>query len=167
MSAGQILRFNLKSTYKKVFKVLNGWQRIWLVLGVVSLLLSGVFLIGKIPSESDIYHSWVSETIELTLTLDEFENLSIWDVRKAYSHISDEIIIQKVQGKFSNSNEGYSLNFADVNKKYETRLHNLFKSQALILFRFLGAWIIVMLAIYVFGWSIGWIARGFRTEKVR
>ncbi|MCD4812392.1 hypothetical protein K8S19_01665 [bacterium] len=65
-------------------KVPNGWQRIWIMLGIVLLLFPGLLLIGEIPTKSGIYHYWVNDTIELVLTLEEYKDLSLGELRFRY-----------------------------------------------------------------------------------
>lgn len=149
----------------KEIEMLNGWQRIWIVLGVLFMLFPGLPLINEIPTEDDIYRSWANESIKLTLTIKEFKKLSLVNIRDLYKDITDQEIISKVQGKFSDSTQGYNLDFSSINKEYESRMDDLLYSQVLSIARYLGIWLVVMIAIYIFGWSIGWIIRGFHTNN--
>ena len=105
-----------------------------------------------------------NDTIELTLTLNEFKELSLWKVRGKYKDFNDHELIKKIQDKFTDSNRGYNLDFSYINKEHEERLKNLTKEQAISVSTFLGIWFGIMVCIYIFGWSIGWVVRGFKNK---
>ncbi len=143
---------------------MNGWQRIWVVSGVVLLLFIGIVL-EDIPTKKDIYRSWADQTINHTLQIDEFKNLSLGSIRNSYSDFTDKQILEKVQSKFSDEALGYNLDFSEINTLHEKKLEKLLFSQIKFIGFYLGIWILIMLAIYSFGWSIGWIIRGFKKTK--
>lgn len=103
--------------------MLNGWQRIWVVLAVLFLILPGLLLlVEEFPNEEEIYHSWAYDTVELTLQLKEFEKLSYWSIRDKYKDLPDQELIKRIQDKYSDSTRGYNLDFTEINIKHKEEL---------------------------------------------
>lgn len=142
--------------------MLNGWQRLWVVIGLIFLLLTGLLLIEDIPTQEKVYRSWANETIEHTLKLEEFKSLSLWQVRSKYSDYSDQVIIEKIQYKFGAKDGEYALDFSAINTNHQSQLNNLFQNQIKSVGKYLDIWAIVMGVIYVLGWLVGWVIRGFK-----
>jgi hypothetical protein len=59
-----------------------------------------MFFSNTTDTKNRIYRSWANESIEQTLTLEEFEDFSVWGFRKAYPDFTDEEVIEKLQKNF-------------------------------------------------------------------
>ena len=90
---------------------LNGWQRLWLVLSVIYLIVVAGFTVTLMPKASQYLSSRVYDTVrtikdnvpELSLNT----SLSTFEIREAYSDLSDEELIQIIHNLRVQSSHDY------------------------------------------------------------
>lgn len=125
---------------------LNGWQRIWVVVSVI-LLVSTLFVVGVLwpAREVSVLENLNSPKCQVWRELPEGffpEKLPDWK-DECYS-LQSFLYYQRVNPK----------SIADYDKY-------LVWARAKTVTVGLGAWIGLIVVIYLFGWSIGWIIKGF------
>lgn len=143
---------------------LNGWQRIWIVCGVIIFAIVCFFTVLTFPKKSDITSRWVYETISVVKKPHEYS----YEIREAYKDYDDIQLIEKIhKKKYESEHDGfyytiYKARFEEIDSRYNAELKGLPVSQIKHILTALAVYLCIMLAIYGLGWSIGWIYRGFK-----
>lgn len=138
---------------------LNGWQRIWIVCGIIIFVIVAIVTIAVFPKRSEITSRWAYETINSVKKPNEYA----YEIRDAYKDYDDIQLITKIHEKYTKSGDLFDrVKFDEIDKRYKAELDNLFAAQTKCVLIGLAVFLCIMLAIYGFGWSIGWIYRGFR-----
>lgn len=147
-------------------KSLNGWQRIWVVLSVVYLLVviavSAPIISRGIPTIAKLQKTYAIELIALLDKYDpDYKSLTPEAKRivsekvsadyKALSKLSDNF---KDNKKFSELEEKYRSDISNI-----SRLHTHYLARSI--FFSLMIWLIPISTVYAIGLSAGWIMRGF------
>jgi hypothetical protein len=177
-----------------MIKKLNGWQRLWVVVSGLYLCLVVVYVTLTLPTPANIPHSqtfYDQLRPELKNKMDEWMVISEtpapkknaqqklqeeWDKSETLplSNYSDEEL-RKIAGIQSvEMPNGHVLHFpsklpakdkTEVTQDYwrivekaasQKRLHYLFMA---LLF-----WSGPVIILYVLGWSVGWVRRGFKKQ---
>lgn len=141
----------------------NGWQRVWLVLLLVSTLPLGAYIYHKLPTESDIghhlrfYRQLKSQSIEKlsgTLTAISFDE----DAKD--SGIEIEMPNRHVL-RFRNGVPHEEI--IAVGEEYMTILEReAAEKRRRFLAITIAAWLVSGGLIYAIGWGVAWVIRGFR-----
>jgi hypothetical protein len=131
--------------------MLNGWQRLWVVFSVIAVFLAG-FLLIVIWSTRD------------SGVIDDLRNpaCKLWrDIPEGYfpenyPHRDDKC---------------YSIQSFLWHEKTPLRSVTdydrfMLLSKSKVMGITFGVWLATIAMVYAFGWSIGWIARGFRKQTV-
>ncbi len=146
---------------------MNGWQRIWLVLSIISAISGTVVIFFEMPTQARIDRRYVYEVIDHVKRYDDsLSGESRWEIRDAYKGISDRELLDRLHKK--KANEGAPPGWKDsilldIDNEYKKETEKLSKDQfELIGGCFLGWAIITMIAVYMLGWAVGWIYRGFK-----
>lgn len=147
---------------------LNGWQRMWVVLSALSGLLAIGIVITQIgstdqPEESSFY----LESLKDNVTIVEID--TVGEVHFP-SELSKEEIGRLVKQEMSTSPStvkevaAKELQKRAVLRAAQSRVANLAaRSENLRLYFYAGSfWLGFVTIVYVVGWSIGWVRRGFR-----
>lgn len=142
---------------------LNGWQRLWLVLSVIYLIVVIGFTFTLMPKASQYLSSRVYDTVrtikdnvaELSLNT----SLSTFEIREAYSDLSDEEFIQIIHKNYKDK-----VDFDAIEKKYRNKMSRLPSVRAKFIGLGLLFWIGPIILIYILGISVGWIVKGFKKE---
>jgi hypothetical protein len=138
---------------------LNGWQRIWIVCGIIIFVIVTIVTIAVLPKRSEITSRWVYETINSVKKPNEYA----YEIRDAYKDYDDIQLIAKIHEKYAKSGDIFDkVNFEEIDKRYKAELDGLFAKQIKCILIGLAIYIGLMLVMYGFGWSIGWIYRGFK-----
>jgi hypothetical protein len=129
---------------------LNGWQRIWVVVSVI-LLASSLFVVGVLWPEREvpILENLNSPKCQVWRDLPEGffpEKLPDWK-DECYS-LQSFLYYQQVNLK----------SIADYDKY-------LVRARVKTVTVGLGVWILLVAIVYLLGWSIGWIAKGFSKKS--
>ena len=136
---------------------LNGWQRLWIVVAVIYLVVVCVTTFSLMPNESEIKRSWASDIIDFVKTHDKSsQHLSTWEILNAYSDLRYEEIIKRMKKKYS------TFEYMEIDKKYEDKLANLGWERTKVASIGFLFWLVPVILAYVLGLAVGWIYRGFR-----
>lgn len=142
---------------------LNGWQRLWVVFSVILLVFLIVAAILLFPSPRDISHN-----------VSIMEKLSTASKAKLAPADDKGIIWDDVVGLKVEMPNKYVLSFAKgvnesdaeiVSEEYYSILRRkVYIKRFQFVLLALVIWLGAIGAIYAFGWSIGWVYRGFRKK---
>jgi hypothetical protein len=140
---------------------LNGWQRLWVLICVIYLIVVSLVCYVEMPKKSSIFDKWAYDMIEVVKRNDpQLKDSPTWLIKSAYEDINDEEIIQRIRNKFEN----YKSEFQKIDKRYKKQLDALPSKKLKTLGVFFLFWIIPSILLYLFGWSIGWVYKGFRLD---
>jgi len=138
---------------------LNGWQRVWIVCGIIIFVIVTIVTIAVLPKRSEITSRWAYETINSVKKPNEYA----YEIRDVYKDYDDDQLIAKIHEKYAKSGDIFDkVKFEEIDKRYKTELDGLFTEQIKHILIAFAVYFCIMLAIYGFGWSIGWIYRGFK-----
>lgn len=130
---------------------MNGWQRIWVVACLITLIGGVAYAWFTIPSRAEVLKRY-NAAVE-----------------------SDNIYLQELEGKLQNPVDRF------INTPYISRLKfymekrqnehakemdELTSRQLSTASIILGTWLSFCLGLYVAGWTFGWVYRGFRPKRV-
>ncbi len=142
---------------------LNGWQRLWVIFSLISLVFLLIAAIMLFPSPTDISHN---DSI--------LEKLSTASKAKLAPADDKGIIWDDVVGLKVEMPNKYVFSFAKGVKESDAEIvsaeyFNILREIAYIKkFQFvlfaLVIWLGAIGVIYAFGWSIGWVYRGFNEK---
>lgn len=122
---------------------MNGWQRLWVVVCLVMAILIGWYTQQTLPNESITKYYHDSRIDQLTRYLKEATNSS-------YS--SDYIA-------------SLQIDIRKENEEFAKALAALPEERREYLTTALGIWFGLSVGLYIAGWLIGWIYRGFRPKQ--
>jgi hypothetical protein len=147
---------------------LSGWLRLWLVFSVVGLLFCGTFAYFMLPSANNIPHKddyykyidqkYQSKIIKEGTSSKKSELIEEAERRNLITRVqmpNDHIIF------FSNdlTKEEMEKASGEYWGVIEKQARN--KRIKIIIYAFI-CWLILVTAVYLLGWSAGWIYWGFR-----
>lgn len=140
---------------------LNGWHRLWIVITILYSIIILPMIATSIPKESDITKQWSYELIDRARVFHpELNNLLDFEIRDMNKNYSDIQYIRAVHRQYKNL-----VSFSDIDTKFKEQLDHLYIDQA----QFIGIgfiiWLLPVIVLYLFGWSIGWIYRGFTVSN--
>lgn len=155
---------------------LNGWQRIWTVVAIGYGLIVAVGVASMWPSKEDIYSEWFDDVVRAYG--ERLSGSTPSEIRASYPDMTDQQIVEAAVAKARSRNleampaVGETITFTLLDlvdaeldssgKRFEARLAALPRERRrAVWFGFL-VWSVPMVAVYGFGWSVGWIRRGFR-----
>lgn len=152
---------------------LNGWQRLWVVLGVVTLSLTLVLFWDNRPTRGEIYRDWaLDQWEEVQKSVPKIEYYS--KLKEGLKEPTDSGLVMRLNrnapkariDSLKSMPKPDSLliraleHINTVRPRYEQRLANLTQSQAVYWAKVVGWWAGFMAVLYLAGWSVGWIFRG-------
>lgn len=148
---------------------LNGWQRLWVVFTLLLGLLTGGILTGDYPTQERIYQQWsfagVREVQEDHKTLTG-EYATHDQIRNGRSDIEIVNALKEGPAKLLTENDQATKVFREallkINAEYESELAKLPSEQFSLVIRYLGGWLAASLSLYIFGWLLAWVRKGFR-----
>ena len=98
---------------------INGWQRIWIVCGIIIFVIVAVFTMALFPKKSDITSRWVYETINSVKKPNEYA----YEIRDAYKDYNDIQLITKIHEKYAKSGDIFDkVMFEKIDKRYKAEL---------------------------------------------
>lgn len=147
---------------------LNGWQRIWVVLSVLSGLAAvGAVVISTSDSNRPEDEAYYLEKLKDDVTIAEIESVGEVGFPSQLSSTEIQHIVKDSMSK--NPPDVKEAAAKELRKRAvlhaaRARLdNNEARSRNLDLYRFLVAlWLSFVVGSYAVGWSIGWVRRGFK-----
>ncbi len=141
---------------------LNGWQRLWVVLSAIYLLVVGtVTTLVFMPNEELIMRAWAYDLIDVVKAHDpSLRNKVPGEILNQYGGLSYDEIIGKVQKKYSTPN--MIVAYTVINKNYEEKLANFGKEKIKVVSIGFLFWLDPVILFYVLGLAVGWAYRSYR-----
>ena len=128
---------------------MNGWRRLW-VVGCMALLLAPVYVYRTyIPSDEKLnrdHQEHIEQQLADIKTIEEPAHGSNRLVRDALMQIP----VSERLARIEESNAQHAEFMAKVSRQRPVTVAQL-----------AGAWIVLCGLVYLFGWSIAWVAKGF------
>ena len=141
-----------------VLSRLNGWQRLWVLVCVTYFLAVASFSVLLLPKKSDYLSTRVHDTIDLTIkNVPELQGSYVYQIRDAYGDLPDDEVVKRIHNKFKGK-----IDYSDIEEKYKARLSKLSLEQAKAVGIGFLLWLVPVVFVYVFGWAIGWVIKGFK-----
>lgn len=127
---------------------LNGWQRLWVVVSVLAALFTTYVAIEYVPTEAEIdsSYNWRRDWITPERIAGDREVAKSLGRPSPKTSIAEEVEQKKYE----------------LNREYEDSLKALPVDQRIFFLRIVIAWIVFCGVIYLAGWTVGWIIRGFK-----
>ena len=140
---------------------INGWQRLWVLVSSILLILAVIVAVITLPNPEHVAHK---SSFEEDLSMESRAKLAkadekgiVWDdqvglkVKMPNGHILQFEKSVKTKEAETVSNEYYSLL-----KHYRN------KERAIYVLFAIACWLGTIIFLYVFGWTIGWVYKGFK-----
>jgi len=141
---------------------LGGWQRLWTVVSIIILIIFVLVSLLLFPKRSEITSRWVYETIDVVKEPGEYS----WTIRGTYKDYGDEELIERIHEKYIKEKPLTKVVFSGIDQKYKNELSNLPKEQTKHILIGLAVYFCLITLIYIFGWAVGWVYRGFKGKQV-
>lgn len=150
---------------------LGGWLRLWILLAALYGFV--VLTVGYIeqPSADHIRASWISDASQVIaerLSKVEGKDVSTWQVREVLEKDASpqEVVaeLEKMANAPNATQAKFSSDVSRVNARYRSRLEGLSAERKGHWVVALAWWVGPMFASLLVGYSIRWVARGFRRE---
>lgn len=138
---------------------LNGWQRLWIIVSVIYLLLVVLFTWISWPTAKEIESSWLYSLIEATKDPGDYS----YQIREAYQDVPDRELIRRINEKYAEQKD-YKEELQKINQRYQKQLASLGRNRLTSLGIAFMAWIIPIGMVYLLGLAVGWIHKGFQNK---
>ena len=153
---------------------MNGWMRLWIVLGVLWAIPVALLGYDMRPKLDHINSSWVYEAtdeIAARISAKEGQEISGYRIREAIRerHATDELVIdwlQQMAAKPKLSQTTYAESVQKINQKYRERISGHPAELRAYAFKAFLVWLAPLLTLLALGFATGWIWRGFRTKPI-
>src|SRR4030066_2189531 len=149
-------------------KRLNGWQRLWMLMGVLYIIPVAFFSYSNMPKKADIMREWTIDVIELVKKHDDnMTKYSTIDVLNSYSDMSYDNIILKIRSKATGKTKSHFKNliadaeFQIIEDWHRVKLESLLSDQLKIISYGIIFWLVPLGLIYLIGMGIRWVYEGF------
>jgi hypothetical protein len=174
----------------------NGWQRLWIVFCGLYLIAAGIVTASILPAGFQQERKRVLDSIHLVSRhtagirlleeagfskpeIDDYlgkggnfdeglakgqtiEQESAETVRtKYYADLKDEEILARLHAKYQKK-----VDFAPVEARYKESMAQLRTDRIRLMLYAFFVWLGTSLGLYGFGFSVGWIIRGFRQKEL-
>ena len=150
----------------------GGWTRLWIVLVSIYGILVVIIAYDVRPKLSSIEYRWVNEGSRLVSEIiSENENISAstYEIKEAFfkDKTSEETIswFNKVVDSPTEKQKRFSSSLAPINEKYKKELAGFSGEKIKHYFASFLWWLIPSVGLYLFGWSVGWVIRGFKKQN--
>lgn len=151
---------------------LDGWLRLWIVIIFLYGIVVSFIAFEDRPKLSSLEQRWTNEALDVIaekISEKEGKEIASYRLREALlKDKSDKEIINWLQGvaKSPSSNQKtFSSLVSEINNKFKKELELLPEEQRNHYFQSVLWWLIPSIFLYIFGWSIGWIIRGFKKDE--
>ena len=147
---------------------IDGWSR----LGIVTSILYGCLVLviamdsrPRLEYKKSAWFSDASQAIAEVLSKSENKEVHGYQVREALLKGTDEenmSWLEKVATSPSENQRKFAAQVAQVNRKYKLEISDLPSETTNYWLLALGWWVGGTTLIFLAGWTIGWVYRGFR-----
>jgi hypothetical protein len=149
---------------------LSGWSRLWIVSSMLLLALVAGFTYQKWPSTTEA-------EIRLYLDVNRAIYEQLLEPKGAAGKISAKDMLRLVERDSDfiergdwlakadrQMSESPNVDFGAANARYERALRGIADDRKELILRSSLLWVIPVILLYVIGWSIGWVRRGFKVQ---
>lgn len=123
---------------------MSGWQRLWAVVCLVLAILIGWWTYLLLPTEAMTTYYHESRISQLTGYLKDSEGSKF-----------QTDYVASLRENIRKENEDYQKELAGMSKQRTTEIAES-----------IGIWLGLSVVLYIAGWLMGWIYRGFRPKAV-
>ena len=168
-------------------KKLNGWQRLWVVVSVLWLLfVVGVSIVGDVIPTADglearlgrntrnLQREWALATIEAArVAISMSGQTTAGRIRASYDELTDVETVERLHNRFPEIDfepvdSDYQEKLDGEQTRHQERLDALRVEQAKhIGLISLGWFAAPSVGLYLFGWAVAWVRRGFKLKRDR
>jgi hypothetical protein len=143
----------------KFFSQLNGWQRLFLVLSGLYLIFVSFFIGIVFPAKSECQSNRVFDTVNLIKKYrpNEFGELRTYEVRDRVLKSGADRWFGEVHRQFKGR-----IDFSSIEEKYKNNIQEIPRQQRTLIVYGIALWIIPVVIVYVVGFLIAWIVKGFK-----
>lgn len=143
-------------------KHLNGWQRLWVALSAILLLVVAAVTVALMPKASDYASTRLDESIDAVGRHLEHENPNYryegaWAARTKYTDLSDDQVITKLHETYKGK-----VDFQNIDVEYRRKVDRLPTERAKTVGIAFLVWFTASAALYGLGLTVAWIIKGFR-----
>jgi hypothetical protein len=162
--------------------VLNGWQRLWVVLSLLGLLIPFKFYVKDFPTSGKFRSEKVSQIYQIDENIDYLKNKidssedkkksssgvvrwKIYELDPRYKDMSIEQKIEFSKDKIHRLEDEKK----SIEKTYENKIENINKYQASFIFKLLTFWVVLSFGVYLVFWCALrlslWVYSGFKNKQ--
>lgn len=142
---------------------LNGWQRLWLLASSIYFIVVSVYVVLNFPQPEKISHdqAFVKRLTPQSQTLLIPEDKEGWQNAKDFGTDVDMPNGGRLSFKKGVSDKDMSI----AAKEYWAIIAAQTSERRWLLIGFAALWWLVpTIGLYILGWAIGWVYRGFRNK---
>nr|WP_294971549.1 hypothetical protein [uncultured Pseudomonas sp.] len=151
---------------------LNGWQRMWVVAVILMGCFAGYEILDNLPDKQDIEWRYNAALKELTYERIAERRAEEKQARKDWEEAAPGSWDRKIAaGKLGNAKSNLTIEGEistgklEAMQQYQAGIDELPDRQKEVIIGGVIAWILASIGLYLAGWTIGWIIRGFRKPK--
>ena len=146
----------------KFLSRLNGWQRLFLVLSGLYLIFVSFFTGIAFPTKSESQSNRVFDTVNLIKKYrpNEFGELWTYEVRDRVLKSGADRWFGEVHMQFQGQ-----IDFSSIEEEHKNNIQNPPRQQRTLIVYGIAFWIIPVVTVYVAGFLIAWIVKGFKSTK--
>jgi len=158
---------------------LNGWQRLWVLTGVIYAIPVFLLSASDFPTEKSLYNNWADTLSTYQPYSDLFlpnyagynpnqdplinqKKILLWEEQLRQKSLHPELNSSTKSG--CEGSGGYQCAI-DLRNLYTDKLNHLFNDQIKYISGVFLIWFVPMIIIYIFGSAIGWVYRGFKGNR--
>jgi len=142
---------------------LNGWQRLWVLASSIYLVIVGIYVVHDFPQPERLSHDK-----ELVKKLSpQSKSFLVPEDKEGWQSAEDwgADVDMPNRSRLSFRKGVPERDMAAASKEYWELISTTTNERRWSLIGF-GAlcWLVPSIALYVFGWGVGWVYRGFRNK---
>jgi hypothetical protein len=158
---------------------INGWNRLWIAIAIIYLIAIIFMLWVMFPTTQSLYKAWYEDLYLIAnISNSEYRMKNSDQFKLENSSFSYPQLIELIENDMKNHPKNFinhcrewsSDLFCDLvpitgketRKQYENKLSLLRGEQFDILIKAFLLWTTPLIILYLLGWLIGWVYRGFK-----
>lgn len=142
---------------------LNGWQRLWVILAVLLLIPAGLVGFDTRPTADAINREWAGKVIELAANNDPaLAGQEPWKIAIQYQDVPPAKLVEKLNYGYLSRHPELKERADALGQPFQQQLDRLPLSAITHFVLVIFGWLLVAGMLYLCGFAIGWVYRGFR-----
>lgn len=150
---------------------LNGWLRIWILLTCIYGLIVAVVAYSERPKLEQLQYNWVRDAADLIaerLSQKSGKEVHGYYVRERMNKNKNDLqviqYLEKLAQEPTDAQRPYAEDVGRLNQKHMALVADFPKTIFLHIMAAIAWWLGPALVLLTFGWSVGWVIRGFRVK---